>query len=48
MIDGEATVKRFRRADGEVWLLPDNPAYDQIPGADATVLGKVSAVLRSL
>lgn len=48
MIDGEATVKRFRRTDGAVWLLPDNPAYDPIPGADATVLGKVTAVLRSL
>ncbi|MFJ3182544.1 transcriptional repressor LexA [Streptomyces sp. NPDC086796] len=48
MIDGEATVKRFRRADGAVWLLPDNPAYDPISGADATVLGKVTAILRSL
>ncbi|MFF8992546.1 transcriptional repressor LexA [Streptomyces sp. NPDC014983] len=48
MIDGEATVKRFRRADGAVWLLPDNPAYDPIAGADATLLGKVTAVLRSL
>jgi repressor LexA len=46
MIDGEATVKTFRRADGHVWLLPHNPAYEPIPGDDATVLGRVTAVLR--
>jgi repressor LexA len=26
MIDSEATVKTFRRADGQVWLMPHNPA----------------------
>lgn len=46
MIDGEATVKTFRRADGRVWLLPHNPAYTPIPGEEATVLGRVVAVLR--
>jgi len=46
MIDGETTVKTLRRADGEVWLLPHNPAYDPIPGQHATILGKVVAVLR--
>jgi repressor LexA len=46
MIDGEATVKTFRRADGQVWLLPRNPAYAPIPGEQATVLGRVVAVLR--
>jgi SOS-response transcriptional repressor LexA len=25
-LDGEATVKRFKREDGHVWLLPRNPA----------------------
>jgi repressor LexA len=48
MIDGEATVKTFKRKDGRVWLLPHNPDYDPIPGEDATVLGKVVAVLRRL
>jgi repressor LexA len=48
MIDGEATVKTFRRRDGHVWLLPANPAYKPIPADDATVLGRVVAVLRSL
>jgi repressor LexA len=46
MIDGEATVKTFKRRDGHVWLLPQNPAYDPIPGDRATVLGRVVAVLR--
>ena len=46
MIDGEATVKTFQRKDGQVWLLPHNQAYDPIDGTDATILGKVTAVLR--
>jgi repressor LexA len=46
MIDGEATVKTFKRRDGHVWLLPHNPAYDPIPGDDATILGRVVSVLR--
>jgi repressor LexA len=46
MIDGEATVKTFQRKDGQVWLLPHNDAYDPIDGTHATILGKVTAVLR--
>ena len=46
MIDGEATVKTFRRRDGHVWLLPHNAAYQPIPGDEATILGRVVAVLR--
>ncbi|MFO7252110.1 MAG: transcriptional repressor LexA [Actinomycetes bacterium] len=48
MIDGEATVKTFKRKDGHVWLVPQNPAYDPIPGDEATLLGRVVAVLRKL
>ena len=48
MIDGEATVKTFKRVDGHVWLLPHNPAYTPIDGDGATVLGRVVSVLRSL
>ena len=48
MIDGEATVKTFKRKDGHVWLMPHNDAYEPIPGDDATILGKVVAVLRRL
>src|SRR5271154_2832388 len=49
MLDGataEATVKTVKRSDGHVWLIPHNPAYTPILGDDATVLGKVVAVLR--
>jgi repressor LexA len=48
MIDGEATVKTFKRRDGHVWLMPHNPAFEPIPGDDATILGRVTAVMRRL
>jgi repressor LexA len=46
MIEGEATVKTFKRAGGHIWLLPQNPTYDPIPGDQATILGRVVAILR--
>jgi repressor LexA len=46
LIDGEATVKTFQRKNGQVWLLPHNDAYEPIDGTNATILGKVTAVLR--
>jgi repressor LexA len=46
MLDGEATVKTFRRRDGHIWLLPANDAYSPIDGDHATILGRVTAVLR--
>lgn len=46
MIDGEATVKTFKRSGGHVWLMPHNPSYAPIPGDDAAILGRVVAVLR--
>lgn len=48
MIDGEATVKTFKRIDGHVWLLPHNEHFEPIPGDDAAILGKVVTVLRRL
>ena len=48
MIDGEATVKTFTRRDGHIWLLPANSAFSPINGDNAEILGKVTAVLRSL
>jgi repressor LexA len=48
MIDGEATVKTFRRRDGHAWLLPQNPAYSPIPADQASILGRVVAVLRKV
>lgn len=47
ILGGEVTIKTFRRTnDGHVWLIPQNETYDEIPGDDATILGKVVAVLR--
>ncbi len=48
MIDGEATVKTFKRRDGHVWLMPHNPAFSPIPGDEATILGRVVTVLRKI
>jgi len=48
MIDGEATVKTFKRAAGQVWLMPHNPAFDPIPGNEAAILGKVVTVIRKI
>jgi repressor LexA len=46
MIEGEATVKTLKQSDGHVWLMPHNPAFTPILGDDASILGKVVAVLR--
>ena len=48
LLDNEATVKTFKRTDQQVWLLPHNPLYDPIDGNQATILGKVVAVLRKV
>jgi repressor LexA len=48
MLDGEATVKTFKQGDGHVWLIPHNPAYTPILGDEATILGRVVAVLRRI
>jgi repressor LexA len=48
MIDNEATVKTYRYRDGHVQLLPRNPAFEPIPGDEASILGKVVAVLRRI
>jgi repressor LexA len=46
MIDGEATVKTFKRRGKKVWLMPHNPAFEPIAGDKATILGRVVTVLR--
>lgn len=46
MIGEEATVKRLSRQNGQIWLLPENEAYDPIDGSEAVLLGKVTAVVR--
>lgn len=42
----EATVKRLSRKSGQIWLLPENPNYPPIDGAEAEVIGIVKAVVR--
>jgi len=48
MIDGEATVKTFKRTGKDVWLMPHNPLFEPIPGNDARILGKVVTVIRKI
>ncbi|MBR2937363.1 MAG: transcriptional repressor LexA [Oscillospiraceae bacterium] len=45
-IGDEATVKRLRLQDGEVWLMPENDAYSPINGNEAELVGLVKAVVR--
>ena len=45
-IDDEATVKRLRRRNGQVWLMPENDAYGPIDGTYAEIIGIVKAVVR--
>ena len=46
MIGDEATVKRLRRRNGEIWLMPENDSYDPIDGTEAQILGLVKGVVR--
>ena len=47
-IGDEATVKRLRRRNGEIWLMPENEAYSPIVGSEAEIIGIVKAVIREL
>ena len=44
MINADAMIN----AGAMVWLIPQNPAYTPIPGDEATILGRVVAVLRGV
>jgi repressor LexA len=46
MINGEVTVKTFKRSGDQVWLMPHNGAYTPIPGDEAVILGRVIALVR--
>ncbi|KJF22335.1 transcriptional repressor LexA [Rhodococcus sp. ACPA4] len=48
MIDGEATVKTFKRVKKDVWLMPHNPLFEPISGNNAVILGKVVTVMRKI
>lgn len=45
-IGDEATVKRLRRRNGQVWLMPENEHYEPIDGSEAELIGIVKAVIR--
>ena len=46
LLEDEATVKRYSRKNGQVWLLPANPDYQPIDGTHARIVGKVVALVR--
>ena len=45
-IEDEATVKRLRRRNGQIWLMPENPSYPPIDGTYAEIVGIVRGVVR--
>ncbi|WP_445228183.1 transcriptional repressor LexA [Corynebacterium sp. H78] len=48
MFDDEATVKEWHEDAAGKWLLPHNRAFEPRRAEEATILGKVVTVLRSL
>ena len=46
MIGDEATVKRLRRQNGQIWLMPENENFEPIDGTHAQLIGLVKAVVR--
>ena len=47
-IEDEATVKRFRRRSGRIYLQPENDAYSIIESDQMVILGVVVGVMRAL
>lgn len=45
-LEDEATVKRLRRRNGQIWLMPENEAYAPIDGTYAQIVGVVKALVR--
>ncbi|NLM51908.1 MAG: transcriptional repressor LexA [Firmicutes bacterium] len=48
MLDGEATVKRFYKAEDHVVLKPENDLYEPIRSPEVRIIGKVIGVFRSI
>ena len=46
LLDDSATVKRLKKTGCDVWLMPENPSYEPIPGNEAKILGRVKALIR--
>lgn len=50
-VNGELTVKRLALTSGEVWLMPENPAFSPLQlkeGLDCVIWGVVTRVIHSL
>ena len=48
LMEEEVTVKTFQQVSGHVWLMPQNPSYEPIPGDDCRLMGKVVATVHSV
>ncbi len=46
LIGEEATVKRLALGEDNVWLMPENPAYEPIDGSECSILGLVISLYR--
>ena len=46
LLDDSATVKRLKKTGRDVWLMPETPSYEPIPGNEAKILGRVKALIR--
>jgi repressor LexA len=46
LVEGDATVKRFERANGHVKLIAENPAYEPIVTTNVSLVGIVRGVIR--
>ncbi|MCL1808080.1 MAG: transcriptional repressor LexA [Oscillospiraceae bacterium] len=46
LLEDEATVKRLKRDNGEVWLMAENPEYQPISADQCDILGVVASVVR--
>ena len=42
LLEDEATVKRFSKKNGHIYLLPENEAFSPIPGDEAVILGPLA------
>ena len=47
MLEDGATCKRLKLTGGQVWLMPENDDYEPIDGTGLTILGRVTAVIRT-
>jgi repressor LexA len=46
VIDQEVTIKRLKRVNKQIWLMPENLGHIPVPGNEAVILGRVVALLR--